>query len=262
MASSTAARVRWTNEERARFYEAARSLGPPDGQDTKEVWRKAQEVAGFSKDRMRPFASADAADMNKERRKGRVTLAPKPPEVVEVKSPSPEELGLPLTPSEPEPPDASALDLRALAAEAISDVVLRVLYDVRIRAALRGLIAETIAPEPELEKVQALTWREPKLPIERKLRVVLTGPVPTDLEVPGLDLRFWGQKSGESLYRLRSLLEGADVAVVFSNAISHKAQYMIKARSNKLRIIYFSQGKAALKPELEKLAAENRNGTQ
>lgn len=267
--ATTKARVRWTDEERARFYEAARSLGPPDGNDTQHIWTQAQQVAGFTPSRMRPFTSTDAAKMNKERRKGRPATAARDAAVEQAVQAAQND-GIPaarIVPQGPisvEPPPQPEVipDLRALAAETISDVVLRVLYDPRIRAALRSIVAETLAPETELEATQALSWRKANTPRERRWRVVVVGgggkaDVNTLLGIPGVDVRHFAD-DGESLHRLKAIIAGADEAVIATKSVSHKAQTMVQARAKSWR--YWNGAFNEMRADLEQRSKQQMEG--
>lgn len=139
----------------------------------------------------------------------------------------------------------------ALAA-VVSDTILQVLYNPQIRIALRTLVGEALAPESELEQIQATTWREPKLGRERPMRVVIAGGggvLHAEMQRPiaGVDVRLWGLHADESMHRLRAILQSADVAVAVVKYVRHGAMWAIKEREKqgKLKAIYWGGSSAA-----------------
>jgi hypothetical protein len=123
-----------------------------------------------------------------------------------------------------------------LAADMISDVILRVLYNPEIRVALRNVVTETLAPESELEQHNAIVWRMPKIGREPQPRIVLVGGWAHTIEVlrrvKGVDWRFFGKGVGdESLHRLKALAGGADLAVIMTKNCGHPAEQSAKARA-------------------------------
>lgn len=126
--------------------------------------------------------------------------------------------------------------LSKLAADAISDVVLRVLYNPEIRSALRNIVLETLAPEAELEQDNSIVWRAPKVGREVLPRIVLVGGWTHTIEVvrriKNVDWRFYGRGVGqESLHRLRGLASGADLAVIMTKNCGHPAEQSAKSRA-------------------------------
>lgn len=239
-------RVHWTKEERNAVMAAAVTFGHPEVGDTAEVWQRAQERAGLPPNRRRPMDPATAAEMNKLRRKQPVkteilTAPPPPPKPVEPVAPEP---------TAPEAPPPAEEGATHSIASLITDVVLRVLYEPRIRVALRNIVAETLAPETELAQVEGVTWREPRLQRERLPRVVVAGGRTFLREplrsVPGIDLRLWGQVQGESPHRLYSLLRDADHVFVVTSDIPHDVMYGVKSRakrsgSSNLNVVYWTK---------------------
>ena len=244
-------RVTWSPDEYARFYKAAQSFGPPKRGDTNYVFRDAALRAGL---KPRPFDPATAAKMNKAREKMERLEAPiyKAPAVEMREEPKPE-----APPAAPEAPQAADHPVLATLASAMTDVFLQVLYDPELRKALRGLVAEAMAPEAALEQQQAITWREPKGPMERKLRVVIAGgglAMHHEMEpIPGVDLRFWSGMDNESPHRLKAILNSADACVLMTKFISHKAQAMATARKDRLKIVYCNGGTNELRPQIAAL---------
>lgn len=249
-------KVRWTEDERKAFFEAARTFGPPEIGDMEEVWRKAQEVAGLPPNRRRPLDPATAALMNKERRKGRVVIEP----AVHVVPQVPESWQEVIAPT-PEPVSPILPQVEATVSSLIVDIALRALYDPRLRSALRSLVVEALLPESELEQQQAITWRTPKLPKERAVRVVIAGANAKQVAaigpIDGLDLRYWGQATGESIHRLNALLESADIGVLVTKFVSHNAQEVMRAREKKgMKVIYWNGSPDQLRTHLENLRKE------
>jgi hypothetical protein len=137
---------------------------------------------------------------------------------------------------ESQPPAPYRPDVAGLAADMISDVILRVLYNPEIRVALRNVVTETLAPESELEQHNAIVWRMPKIGREPQPRIVLVGGWAHTIEVlrrvKGVDWRFFGKGVGdESLHRLKALAGGADLAVIMTKNCGHPAEQSAKARA-------------------------------
>jgi hypothetical protein len=273
-------RVRWSPEERARFDLAATFYGPPKAGDSEAVWKSCIKRAGV---RERPMASEPVARMNAIRSGTIKIKAPEPAPIEKPVVTLREELAAkvadadiaqveemndfltkhdvvnaaiqgktPVEEAAPPPPP-----MQETVAEFISDILLRVLYDARLRKALRDIVTETLAPEAELEQRQGITWREPKTPRERAMRVVIVGgnfgEVPS---VPGVDLRYWGGKDyGESTHRLKALLQNCDVAVVRTSGVRHAAMYMVKDRekTGKLKALYWDRPLGELGAELSRI---------
>jgi len=255
-------RVTWSPDEYARFYKAAQSFGPPKRGDSNYVFRDAALRAGL---KPRPFDPVTASKMNKAREKMERHEAPiykEPAKTVFWPQPetyAKEAVAEPPTapPAAPEAPQAADHPVLATLASAMTDVFLQVLYDPELRKALRGLVAEALAPEAALEQQQAITWREPKGPMERKLRVVIAGgglAMHHEMEpIPGVDLRFWSGMDNESPHRLKAILNSADACVLMTKFISHKAQAMATARKDRLKIVYCNGGTNELRPQIAAL---------
>jgi len=229
------------------------------------VFRDAALRAGL---KPRPFDPVTASKMNKAREKmaepAKTVFRPpkdsteptfKVPVIEMREEPKPE-----APPAAPEAPQAPDHPVLATLASAMTDVFLQVLYDPALRKALRGLVAEALAPEAALEQQQAITWREPKGPMERKVRVVIAGgglAMHHQMEpIPGIDLRFWSGSNDESPHRLKALLGSADACVLVTKFLSHKAQNIVKSRGDRLKIIYCNGGTNEMRPQLAALVQE------
>jgi len=262
-------RIQWSEEERASFLAAASTFGYPERGDTESVWKEAQERAGIAKSRRRPFDPAMGAIMNAERKKAALFAEPR---TVAVPLTAP---GQPIAKAEPEPvvpaPEPVVPEIeRSLteqlgeaAGELLVDALTRALYDTRVRSALRSLVAEVLAPEPELAKVEAVTWRSSGLQRERLPRVVVAGGRTSLREslrdIRGVDLRMWGQVQGESPHRLWNLLREADACYVLVKDISHPVMHGIKARekstgSPPLKVKYWTDSAAELAVAIQEFA--------
>ncbi len=246
--NATKKRVHWSADERARFFQAARTFGAPESGDSVEVWRRAIEMAGVPP---RPDNSADLAKMNAERRKGGVQP------MLSAGAPAP----APAPAREAPPADDDEPSIASL----LVDSLLRVLYDPQLRKALRDLVAEALAPEPELAKRQAITWQEPMLGQSPVPRVVIAGgnrALHAALaKTPGVDFRFWGSEKGESLHRLRALMQGASAAVLMVNAAPHSAMNLIKTHEKKgaLTAIYWTRSSSELESSIKQIIKEGQS---
>lgn len=260
-------KVIWKPEEVNAFFIAARTFGVPERGDTNDIWFKAQEKAGFKPERRRAFDPAWAAKMNAERKKGGhyngvMTAPPKPvlvkpqeelqplpiqheqvppvlPEFTANKAPQPvvSEATTGLLYNAIAPIVTPAITaMTPLFAEAIKDVFMRVLNDNEIRQALREIVAETLAPESELVKLNAVTWRVPKVERERFPRIVVAGGKEYIRDalfaLKNVDLRLWsvGINDGSNIHRLTSIVTNADHVFVCINNINHSAVGSLKNR--------------------------------
>lgn len=269
--------VVWDTSERAAFLEAAKSLGYPKRGDSENVWRKAQEIAGFSPERIRKFEPATAALMNSERKQANkqvnnksaqkpsvaiithpVPTAPGvltvvPPPKLEQAEPAPAPAPVP-TP-EPTPIETVwAEQIAGKVANVLSDSILQLLYNPQIRLALRDIVKEMITPETELQQEQAVTWREPKTPKERLPRIVIGGGPPGLRDLfkgfRTADLRFWGQGRGESIHRLNAVAANADL-IYMMHGTPHKVTFALDAR--KYKYTMWRHSFSELKLELERI---------
>ena len=251
-------RVHWTQKERDAFMAAAVTLGYPKIGDTNEVWDRAQVIAGLPPARRRTIDPATAALMNAARKKGAVHTPPKPAAAAAIE-PAPM-VPPPVAPPEPDLPPTSE---EHPVADMIVDTLLRVLYEPRLRAALRNLVAEVLAPETELARVEAVTWRESKLQKEHLPRVVVAGGRTFFRDslrnIKGVDLRLWGQVQGESHHRLYGLVKDADHCFVITSDIPHAVMHGIKARAKRsgsppLNIVYWTKPLSELPAAVQALA--------
>lgn len=233
----------------------ARTFGPPERGDSEDIWRRAQEV--LPSNRRRPFDPMTCSKMNSERRKGRVVEPPTsaPVETAPLQSMSKDWKDI-IPPSIEQAEETTVASL-------LVDTVLRALYDPRLRAALRNLVAETLTPESDLQQEQAITWRQPKTPKERLPRVVIAGGRTHMREslqgLNNVDLRFWGTTQGESPARLHALLQGADTVFLMVNDVNHKAQQAVRDREKlgRIKAMYWTRPYSELRGVLQMLNIDN-----
>lgn len=258
-------RIHWTEEETKAFMQEAKKYGAPEQGDTEEVFRKAMEA--IPAERRRPFNSELGGRMNRERRKGGVYngfMSTPSPEPAQVTVPPTQTVEEPIV-EPPAPLPSSSNILGSLASQlsaALADVVLSVLHEPRIRHSVREFIREMTTPENELTQINAMTWREPKVPKDRPPRIVIAGGtkgIQQTLEgIKNVDLRFWGWMRHENIHRLKGLLTNADSAVVITTNISHSATDAIsdwRKRENK-HVIYWQHSYPDLKIEIERVLPE------
>jgi len=249
-------RVNWTEEERKIAERIALSMGPPK-HDSVEMWSNIN--AALPENRRRSFSPHDAAVLN-ALRKGKVaSFATAPTRERAPRSalhperePSPVTVIRPPVPTpveevahEPEvvaqPAAISAVPaqwqemIASVAASVVTDAVLRVLNEPLIRASLRDLVKETLAPETKEDPLVGVLWKEPVAGQEQRKRLVIVTGGKAALEAPDklrtmfrfYDIKVYDSRT-QAPERLRQMLVSCDVAVVYTSAVSHHAMHVAK----------------------------------
>jgi hypothetical protein len=230
-------RIHWTQKEFDLFFTHARSFGPPQWGDSAEVYAKTMALMPVNRRRseVNPHLMAR---MNEARR----ALAQPIPVVAETSDPpkvevQPKVEEPELTPPGETPEVSGEISGAQFMADLLSDVVLRVFTNPEVHKALRELVRVPTLSNERLEPEQAIIFREPSSPRERKPRIVVAGGHPSSvreqlLNLSVADVRYW--KIEESIHRLTSMAKQADLTVVVTNRMSHKAEMALRGVNAKM----------------------------
>lgn len=267
MISTHRPRVIWTAHEVDSVFKAAAELGTPEPGDSPTVFKLMQEH--LPPDRRRQFDPALMARINAYRR-NHTKLVPAKPVVEPKPAPKPvPSADVAELPAPPLPTDTLSVLTDGIAAKASSvlvEAVLGVLYAPDIRAAVRDLIKEVLAPEVQAKVEQGVLWKD-KLPgQESRKRVVIASGGKAALAFEHLkplqrfyDIRTWNSSEANPA-RLRAILASADAAVVHASSISHSGSNTVRdwGRANKDRkVIQFNRNIAQLADELPGLLGDS-----
>jgi hypothetical protein len=276
MISTHRPRVIWTVTEQESVFKAAAELGPPEPGDSPTVFKLMQEH--LPPERRRQFDPALMARINAHRRghglpQPKAKAKPTRDELAELAALTKDWDDVPVPAADvaelPQPTLTAVPMLSELtdkASSVLTEVVLGVLYAPDIRAAVRDLIKEVLAPEVQAKVEQGVLWRD-KLPgQESRKRVVIASGGKAALAFEHLkplqrfyDIRTWNSSEANPA-RLRAILASADAAVVHASSISHSGSNTVRdwARTNKDRkMISFNRNIAQLAEELPGLLGDS-----
>lgn len=267
---SEASKIYWTRQEYERFFKLARSFGAPVKGDSLDVYKKcmaqmpeARRRHGYNPHLIARMNEAreglapegpDRRHSAPERRPGPATITqfPKAPIDVLRALPAVEPEPAPAAPEppapqqpEPTPPPQAAQEatssaphpfLDAIAehgASVITDILLRVLTNPEVTNALREVLAVSTMPDTQLEQQQSIVFRAPKEGSQWVPRIVVAGGhshVDEELRnISVADIRRW--RVDENLHRLTAMVKQADLTIIVTNRMPHKAEYAIKSAS-------------------------------